>query len=302
MSEAHRAKVFAIFGKQRQLSRSPKDGPLDFRAHIEPKMARDLLDVHESLQAQASHKLNRNLKPAAVDRYAMEMASSTWMGFSSASIAFGPSGRCIDGRHRLSATVQSGRDWPGVLVCLDTNEDTILVIDNNSTRTDVDAIHTAGLHFGATAAHVSTAKFMEAQNCRQPMGGRKISRAELDRRLTKYMLGIDFAIASFRNRQVNKVTIAPVISAIAKAYYAVDEASKDRLFRFGDVLTSLPNEPGEHAAAAFARSLISNDPCHSGQERQHVHLRAQMAVRHFMACEPRSIIRLPSAEPYPLEN
>lgn len=84
----------------------------------------------------------RSLSPATVDMYSADMLEGEWI-FTGDAIRFDTDGNLIDGQHRCTAVVESGRTVPAVVI-RGLNEDAILNLDNGRRRSFGDDLRIKG--------------------------------------------------------------------------------------------------------------------------------------------------------------
>lgn len=118
--------------------------PQRYAVRVYPDLARYLLTFN--------HPQNRKRKPAAIEKYARDMAQGYW-SFTPESIVFSQAGILEDGQNRLFAVEQSGASvwlmfdfgWPS---------DLIERINRGSSRTNADAFSVNGYKYATVAASV----------------------------------------------------------------------------------------------------------------------------------------------------
>lgn len=101
---------------------------------IDPEVAAEYLDSNEE---------NRSLRKRAVDMYARNMEDDAWQ-LTGETIKFDKNGRLIDGQHRLSAVMRSGKTIP-TLVIRGLDPDVQGIIDTNIHRTAGDMLRLTGV-------------------------------------------------------------------------------------------------------------------------------------------------------------
>lgn len=91
----------------------------------------------EILAAQTGHH-NRRLRPGAVARYAATMRAGTWVT-APEPLLFAPSGRLLNGQHRLNAVIKVGQ--PQTFLCVfGVAEQVFEVLDRGAPRSLADAL------------------------------------------------------------------------------------------------------------------------------------------------------------------
>lgn len=109
---------------------------------ITPKRAQEWLD--------RSHDLSqRSLSRHRIDRLTHAILAGQWR-LTHQAIALDPSGRVLDGQHRLTAIVEAGQQDPELVVeatvAWDADPETFGVIDTGAARTTSDSLKIAGYH------------------------------------------------------------------------------------------------------------------------------------------------------------
>lgn len=85
-----------------------------------------------------TNKNNRKIKPTIVDRYFNDMKKNRWKEGTGETIKIGTSGRLLDGQHRLTALVKSGKNFQ-FSIATDVEESVFDVLDTGSVRNAGDA-------------------------------------------------------------------------------------------------------------------------------------------------------------------
>jgi hypothetical protein len=98
---------------------------------VDPETARQMLS------AQEGHH-NRKTRPGAVARYAATMRSGSWVT-SPEPLVFSPSGRLLNGQHRLNAVVKTGMPQT-FLFMFGVDEQVFQVLDRGAPRSLADAL------------------------------------------------------------------------------------------------------------------------------------------------------------------
>jgi hypothetical protein len=104
-------------------------------AHITPELAKQLLDT-------TNHD-NRPLKPAHV-KMPVTAINDEWM-LNGETIAFSKSGRLLDGQHRLTACVNTGKAFQTVIIKGIEDEAAFGTIDTGKPRSVTDLMSLQGL-------------------------------------------------------------------------------------------------------------------------------------------------------------
>jgi len=188
---------------------------------------------------------NRALRDATVQRYARDMAAGRWR-LTHQGIAFGPDGTLIDGQHRLWAIVEADTAIR-MMVARGVPADAQAVIDDNLPRTAVDALK---LRHNTPAKNVEVA--IAKRIISDTIHNSKPTRQEVIAVFTKHQPAIAFAASVFP-RIIRGVTIAPVMTVIARAWYSHD---RDRLARFAEILCTGRLESDTEDAALMLRNWL----------------------------------------------
>lgn len=92
-------------------------------------------------------KRNRLLRPKRVREYASLMTRDLWE-LNGESIKFNSQGQLIDGQHRLSASVASGKTFQSLVVRGIDTDAALATIDNGAPRSDADYLGFNGISYG----------------------------------------------------------------------------------------------------------------------------------------------------------
>lgn len=193
---------------------------------------------------------NRALRDATVQRYARDMKAGRWR-LTHQGIAFGPDGTLIDGQHRLWAVIEADTAIR-MMVARGVPADAQSVIDDNLPRSVVDALK-LGHRTHAKTVEVAIAKRIIADT----ITNSKATRQEVIAIFAKHHEAIAFAASVFP-RHIRGVTIAPVLTVVARAWYSQD---RDKLTRFADILcTGRLDSDDEDAALTLRNWLLEGAP------------------------------------------
>lgn len=239
----------------------------------------------------------RSLRQSVVDRYARDMRSGAF-GVTHQGIAFDTKGHLIDGQHRLSAIVKSGCTIK-MMVVRDAPSGTFTHIDAGLSRTAKDVLNSQG-DLWVTTEHIAIARMLESDgNVRFASIAR--SPFEIRQMVETHKNAIHFVLQHLNKRRVRNVTTAPVLAAVASAYYV--EMDRVRLVEFLTLLVSgVTVDPAVDGTVIRLRDwLHSMSQNTSMPARMDVYLKAQRVIKAYMNREP-TLTRLyvPSEPVYPL--
>jgi hypothetical protein len=102
---------------------------------VTPKLAEELLTRNVDL--------NRRVNRALVERYATDMRNGDWSEENGETIKIAKDGTLLDGQHRLSAVVESGRTVR-FLVVRNVEMDALATVDTGKSRSFADVLHMQG--------------------------------------------------------------------------------------------------------------------------------------------------------------
>lgn len=121
----------------------------------EPTTRLETITPSDAVRLLEHNKENRRLRIHDVRKYARDLAQGRWT-LNNDAICITPSGRLINGQHRLEAIVEAGVPMTA-LVSRDMPDDTQHNMDGGARRTAADALHLTGNQYAHLLA--STAKF-----------------------------------------------------------------------------------------------------------------------------------------------
>ncbi len=238
---------------------------------------------------------NRRLREDVVQRYSRDMKAGRWR-LTHECIAFDQDGVMVDGQHRCWAVVESGA-IVRFMVATEVDPASQAVIDGGLPRTMVDVMHLTYQEQDVTSMDVALAKAL-AQG---KMTG-SLTRQEIVEAFTRYKPAIRFAIEVFP-RKIRHVTVAPVLTVIARAYYT---ANRDRLARFCEVLASGAGQKadGEASVITLRNWLLERSPIHGrGKTLSHqaaVYGKTERALSAFLLDEKVTTLYAATSELFPL--
>ncbi len=105
-------------------------------AEITPELAREILEKY--------NKGNRPLKKDHVKKLASSLKNNEWM-LNGEAIAFSKSGDLLDGQHRLTACVSSGKAFKTIVIKGIEGDDAFGTLDIGKSRTVTDLMSLQGL-------------------------------------------------------------------------------------------------------------------------------------------------------------
>jgi hypothetical protein len=214
------------------------------RVQVTPSLAASMFNRSEAaakLHGFEADQLNRPIRNSGVERYARLMRDGHWDENSPAPVSVTPEGYVIDGQHRLLAVIESG---VSVLMFIATEvpRPTQRVIDDGIRR---------------KASDFSTLTTKTAAITNNMVIGKRgaLSNIEIVEFYEKHRDAVNFAAQSVGAKHVRNVTVAPVLAAIARAWYT---ESHPRLLEFAEVLkTGMTRYPYDDAAVTLRNYLLS---------------------------------------------
>lgn len=111
---------------------------------ITPEIAKNLLEKNTS---------NREIRPSDIKRYTADMNSNKWKENTAEPIKISKSGIILDGQHRLTSIIKSGRSIY-FHVAYNLPDEIFDVIDSGAKRSPGDVLHIAGILNGKEKASV----------------------------------------------------------------------------------------------------------------------------------------------------
>ena len=109
---------------------------------LETELVRITPAMAEQILAQ-NVELNRRLNNALVARYAADVVNGDWHEANAETIKIAPDGTLLDGQHRLSAVVESGRTVR-FLVVRNVDPAALATVDTGKARSFADVLHMQG--------------------------------------------------------------------------------------------------------------------------------------------------------------
>lgn len=235
----------------------------------------------------------RKLRESVVDKYARDMTNGEWQ-LTHQGIAFDADGKLIDGQHRLAAIVSAGVPVK-MLVVMDSPSAAYDHLDLGYGRTACDVLKAQGAGW-ITNELISVARFMEAsKNIKAVTIAR--SPFELREMVEAHKEALDFVFQNIE-RKVRGVTIAPVLAAIAVAYYT--EKDRVKLADFIRLLVSgIAIYPEVDSTVIRLRDSL-RDSIGEGNtlSRYSFYLKTQRVVKAYMNGESLSKLITPSEPCY----
>lgn len=256
---------------------------------ITPKMAAAWL--------QKIPEFQRKIRVGVVESYARDMAAGNWP-LTHQGIAFDKQGQCVDGQHRLAAILKAGVAVK-MLVTHDAPEGTYNHSDIGYGRTTADVFRAQGDGW-ITSDHIAVARIIES-NGDSNFVVIKRSPAEIRTLVEHHKNAMHFVFQNIE-RKVKFVTVAPVVAAIAAAWY--HEKDRVRLASFVRLMVSgMASDPVSDATAIRFREWLRDGTwSKSGAARMECYFKAQRVVKAYMRNEQLSKLYTPSEIVYPLKQ
>lgn len=257
--------------------------------YVTPQQAEEWLYKNADFQ--------RKLRDSIVDKYARDMINGQWK-LTHQGIAFDTKGRLIDGQHRLAAVVKAGVPVK-MLVVRDSPSEAYDHLDLGYGRTAVDVLKAQGEGW-ITNELIAVARFMEAgSNIKAATIAR--SPFELREMVETHKNALLFVFQNIE-RKVRGVTIAPVLAAIAVAYYI--EKDRVKLAEFIRLLVSgVAQDPALDSTVIRLRDSLRDG---SGEgntvARISLFLKTQRVVKAYMDGESLSKLHVPSEPCYRIKR
>lgn len=245
---------------------------------------------------------NRSLRDGVVEKYAADMYNGHWTECIVPIVFYADDGSIADGQHRLWAIMESGTTQT-FIVLRDYPRAAGLNIDTGLLRSIVDNARISGVDTDLSNTLVAVATAIEAgvRSARGP--GRRASLTSTERLelVERHREAARWAMKYGPNARGLRNTIT--LAALGRAWY--HEADKERLARFGKVLTDGMSEaPNETAAVAIRNYLVTKGKAAASAPEawRDTFLKVQNAINYFMRGKRLSIIKGVATEAYPLKT
>lgn len=242
-------------------------------------------------------EFQRKLRDSVVDKYARDMINGQWQ-LTHQGIAFDAKGRLIDGQHRLAAIAKAGVPVK-MLVVRDSPSAAYDHLDLGYGRTTVDILKAQGEGW-ITNELIAVARFMEAGTNLKAV---TIARSpfELREMVETHKNALAFVFQNVE-RKVRGVTIAPVLAAVAVAYYI--EKDRVKLADFMRLLVSgVAIDPEVDSTVIRLRDSLRDGIGETNtQARMALFLKTQRVVKAYMDGESLSKLYTPNEPCYRLKR
>lgn len=257
--------------------------------YITPQQAEEWLSKNADSQ--------RKLRDSVVNKYARDMVNGRWE-ITHQGIAFDSTGRLIDGQHRLAAVVKAGIPIK-MLVFTDSLPTAYDHLDIGYGRTAVDVLKARGEGW-ITNELIAVARFMEAGTSYHAATIARIP-FELQEIVEIHKEALDFVFQNVE-RKVRGVTVAPVLAAVAVAYYS--EKDRAKLAEFIRLLVSgiARNPEADRTVIRLRDSLRDATGDNNAMSRVAVFLKTQRVVKAYMSGESLSKLFTPSEACYRIKK
>lgn len=238
---------------------------------------------------------NRRINPVRVKYFVRLLKQGQFM-CTHQGIALDGDGNILDGRHRLTAIVES-KCSVYMMVSKGVPTETMSVIDCNQPRTLLNRLSISG-NLSTTPTHISTVRILEygIVGASQAALGIEDAKCLLD----KYGDALDFVILQGK---IGTKVPAAVCAVLARAYYT--KRNRQRIMRFIEVYKNeTPENDGETGALRLKRHVMvlkkkgiqSYDWV---EAKRQVYWLAESAVDRFIKCENVRILNAATTELFP---
>lgn len=217
---------------------------------VTPHWAEKQLDVYEKFcDENPTERKNRPVHQSQVNKYVQDMRAGMW-GRNHQGIAFDRDGILMDGQHRLWAVVESGITVM-MPVTWGLDREAQLTIDSGLKRTTADVAAIAGF-IDVTPLHVGIVKAMVRGVAATKPSYTRLQEIAL---LREHEDAITYTLNLFPKKKIQGISRAPVLAAIARAYYTQDDA---KVQRFAEVLkTGITSDEKEHVIITLRNWLMT---------------------------------------------
>jgi hypothetical protein len=217
---------------------------------VNPEYATKVLDAYEKFcDEHPDERMNRPVHQSQVNKYAADMKAGRW-GRHHQGIAFDKNGVLMDGQHRLWAVIESASTVM-MPVTYGLDREAQLTIDSGLVRSTTDVAAIAGFD-GVKPIHVGVVRAVVRGTSPTKTTYTRMEELEM---LREHWKAIDFVVSNFPKQKMAGLSRAPVMGAIARAYYTQDHA---KLQRFIEVIISgITQDPTEHVIIVLRNWLLS---------------------------------------------
>lgn len=227
---------------------------------------------------------NRSMGPRSVKRYSQDMISGRFLTYHP--MGFTVSGRLIDGHNRCQAIIEAGVAVKTVVI-RDLPEEIVDYIDQGVARTDKHVIEIFGLEADSGMVSMSKRMLCGIKNAVDPTRNDRIAFFK------KHLPALRFVRESVP-LTIKKLTVAPVLAPVARAWYTQD---RGRLAEFCRILiTGEPQQmPEDQAVIALREWLMRPLRVRHGREAStEMYAKTETALRLFL--DRRSVGKLQAAK------
>lgn len=233
-----------------------------------------------ALEYLSTNQSNRSIRKSLVSQYANDMKAGHWR-LTHQGIAFDNNGILLDGQHRLMAIVESGITIK-MVVTRGLPKENQLVMDDHSKRSASDAISLARKE-KITADHIAIIRgAIELQS--NSFSTAKKTKTELNELLDQFYPALEF-VNEFITTKQKGVTSAPVWSAIALAWFYIDDISRLKIFCSMLCGTDMVIDITDKSALTLREWLLRTGVRY-GSVRREAFYKSQRAISAFMKYQP----------------
>lgn len=252
--------------------------PQSFVVDITPAVATLLLQTIDR---------QRPLKEGVAEKYGRDMAAGNWL-VTNSGIGFDKKGHLIDGQHRLWGCVDADVNFR-TMVTIGLEEEAREVIDVGLKRSIGDVI---SMRSGERLPplYVSTGRWMMSLKPSEALRTDTLDFLERHRKAIAFVMdGLP---------RVAKITIAPVLAVVGRAYYT---QSEDELRRFlKNLIGPLPEGHFPEPALILRDWLLRRNSRGGSTTQAEVYYKTETALHHFLTKKKLSRLYEAKGELFPL--
>ena len=221
----------------------------------------------------AKHNIkNRRLRKRHVSMLASDMSAGRWR-MTHEAIGFDESGRLIDGQHRLSAVVESGKPQE-FLVVRKLPEGTQLFVDNGCRRSLADAATFEG------SLSINSKKEAVCRAAVDPFLKCGITRMDLLARYRRHQEAVEWAVDVFKGCP-REVQSSSVMGVFVRAYYG-GNYNRNRLAEMAKCMRHGELSGAKDRAAARLREYLLRSKSDGKQDRRESIRYANYCIQKFL--------------------
>ena len=252
--------------------------------NVTPKLAREWL---------SRNIFNRPINQDLVQMYVQQIENDLWR-LTHQGCGFTTFGSLLDGQHRLTAIIITGKTLP-MRVTINQPEENFEFIDNGRNRSNLETMRMGQRDQTLNSAHSNVLKaFLAGRSCKTT---NQWSSAELNIAYDRYKKPVEFVVDLFHGNKDKWISTPTVLGVISRAFCYT---TAERIREFVLLLTN-STEPQTESITVL-REFLRNCRDHRENTKREIYRQVQMVLYTFIYGDERKTYSISTPDLFPLTS